>query len=70
MYSEKDIIQNLQDAGCAEKDISSIMACYREGNQKKVENLIADCRKKQLNRLHDSQSCIDRLDFLSYQMAK
>ena len=27
-------------------------------------------RKKQLERLHDSQNCIDRLDFLSYQLAK
>ena len=70
MQSEKDIIQNLQDAGCSEKDIGSIMTCYRDGDQRKMERLIAACRKKQLERLHDSQVCIDRLDFLSYQLAK
>ena len=70
MHSEKDIVQNLRDAGCSERDISSIMNCYREGNQRKMEKLIAACRKKQLERLHDSQNCIDRLDFLSYQLAK
>ena len=70
MHSEKDIIQNLRDAGCSEKDIGSIMACYREGDQRKMEKLIAVCRKRQLERLHDSQNCIDRLDFLSYQLAK
>ena len=70
MHSEIDIIQNLRDAGCCEKDIRSIMNCYREGDQRKMERLIAACRKKQLERLHDSQVCIDRLDFLSYQLAK
>ena len=70
MHSEKDIIQNLRDAGCSEKDIGSIMDCSREGDQRKMDKLIAACRKKQLERLHDSQVCIDRLDFLSYQLAK
>ena len=64
MHSEKDIIQNLRDAGCSEKDIGAIMACYRDDDQRKMEKLIIGCRKKQLERLHDSQTCIDRLDVL------
>ena len=32
--------------------------------------LIAKCRRKQLDRLHESQACIDRLDYLSYQLRK
>lgn len=70
MHSEKDIIQTLRDADCSEKDIEPIMICYRDGDQRKMEKLIAGCRKKKLQRLHDYQTYIDRLDFLSYQLAK
>lgn len=69
-HAEKDIIENLRDAGCDETEITSIMDCYRDGDRKRTEKLIAVCRKKQLERLHESQACIDRLDFLSYQLAK
>ena len=44
--------------------IGAIMACYRDDDQRKMEKLIIGCRKKQLERLHDSQTCIDRLDVL------
>ena len=70
MHTEKEIVQNLRDAGCNDRDIQSILVCYRDGDRRKMEKLIAGCRKKQLERLHDSRVCIDRLDFLSYQLAK
>ena len=69
-HTENDIIENLRDAGCDETEITSIMDCYKDGDRKKTEKLIAGCRKKQLERLHESQACIDRLDFLSYRLAK
>lgn len=69
-HTELDIIENLRDAGCDETEITSIMDCYRGGDRKRTEKLIAGCRKKQLERLHESQACIDRLDFLSYQLGK
>lgn len=70
MQRETDIIENLRDAGCDTKDIEAIMTCYRNGEPKKTERLIALCRKKQLEKMHESQKCIDRLDYLCYQLAK
>ena len=70
MQAENDIIENLRDAGCDENEIQKIVTCYRNGDYKKTEKLIAGCRKKQLEKLHESQACIDRLDFLVYRLAK
>ena len=47
-----------------------IVFSIRKGDRKNTEKLIAKCRKKQLDRLHDSQACIDRLDYLSYQLGR
>ncbi len=70
MFTEADIIETLQDAGCTQMEINQIVACYQKGERKKTEKLIAKCRKNQLERLHESQQCIDRLDFLSYKLEK
>lgn len=70
MSTEKEIAENLLAAGCGKAEIESILSSIQKGDRKGMQRLIAACRKKQLNRLHDSQTCIDRLDYLSYQMSK
>ena len=70
MKSEKEIAENLLAAGCGGAEIESILSSIQKGDRKSTEKLIAQCRKKQLDRLHDSQACIDRLDYLSYQLSK
>ena len=70
MNTEKEIAENLLAAGCGEAEIERIVASIQKGDRKNTEKLIANCRKKQLDRLHDSQACIDRLDYLSYQLSK
>lgn len=70
MQTEKDIMENLRDAGCDEMEISKILDCYRSGDYRNTEKLIEKCRKRQLERLHESQTCIDRLDFLRYRLEK
>lgn len=70
MKTEKEIAENLLAAGCGEAEIESILSSIQNGDRKSTEKLIAACRKKQLDRLHDSQACIDRLDYLSYQLSK
>ena len=47
-----------------------IVSSIQKDDRKNTEKLIAECRKKQLARLHESQACIDRLDYLSYQLGK
>lgn len=69
-HTEQEIAQNLRDAGCGRKEIETIMGCWREGDLTEMEKRIAACRREQLDRLHESQKCIDRLDYLSYQLGK
>ena len=66
----KEITENLLAAGCGEMEIDMIVSSIQTGDRKNTEKLIAKCRKKQLERLHDSQACINRLDYLSYQLGK
>ena len=68
MYAEQEIAQNLRDAGCGRKEIETIMDCWREGNLQGMEKRIAAFRREQLDRLHESQKRIDRLDYLSYRL--
>ena len=68
MNITNEIVENLRDAGCDEKEIAEITTCFENGERKKAEKLIALCRKKQLQRLHDSQRRIDCLDFLSWRL--
>lgn len=68
MPSENEIRENLLDAGCGDMDAETILGCIRSGDHKGAARLIEASRKKQLERLHESQRCIDRLDYLSYQL--
>jgi len=70
MYTENEITDTLLAAGCGEAEIGMIVSSIQRGDRKKAEKLIASCRKQQLDRLHESQACIDRLDYLSYQLEK
>ncbi|MBR4131951.1 MAG: hypothetical protein IKT99_03150 [Oscillospiraceae bacterium] len=70
MQGENEIRENLLDAGCSGAETESILGCLRSGDRKGAEKLIDASRKKQLARLHESQQCIDRLDYLRWQMRK
>ena len=70
MQTEKEIKENLMDAGCSRSETEAIMKRICSGDVKGAERLIGASRKRQLARLHECQQCIDRLDYLSYQMKK
>lgn len=70
MQTEKEIRENLTDAGCDSSETESILECISSGDIKGAEKLIGASRKRQLALIHKSQQCIDRLDYLSYQMSK
>ena len=69
-HTEQEIVQNLRDAGCDAEEIASIVSSCREGKLAQAKKQIAACRRRQLDRMHDSQRCIDRLDYLCYQLEK
>ena len=70
MQDEQSIAQNLLDAGCGAEEIEAIMGCWRKGDLAQMEKQIAVCRREQLDRMHESQKCIDRLDYLRYQLER
>ena len=70
MTSENEIRENLLDAGCSGAEAETILCCIRSGDQKGTARLIDASRKRQLEKLHDSQACIDRLDYLSWKLKK
>ena len=70
MQTEKEIRENLIDAGCSRNETEAIIGCILQGKTKEADRLIGERRKKQLKLIHESQQCIDRLDYLSWQMKK
>jgi len=68
MPTEAEIRENLLDAGCSETETKSILRSIISGNLKEAGKQIGICRKKQLERLHESQRCIDCLDYLNYRI--
>ena len=70
MQTEKGIRENLIDAGCSRSETEAILDCILQGKTREADRLIGESRKKQLKLIHESQQCIDRLDYLSWQMKK
>lgn len=70
MPDDNEIRENLKDGGCGREETESILSSVRCGDMKKAEKLIAAVRTKQLKEIHERQICIDRLDYLSYQIRK
>lgn len=68
MQTEAEIMENLTDAGVDAKEASVVLNFIRKGNIKGAEKSIGSNRKKLLERLHQCQCCIDRLDYLSYRI--
>ena len=62
--SQGYIRQNLLDAGCDRKTTESCMACFKEGNEKKLRLELAR------HALHREQKRIDCLDYLVYTIEK
>lgn len=70
MQDEQAILQNLQDAGCGPQEVERILSFWQRGDLKQMKKQISLCRCAQLDRMHEAQKCIDRLDYLRYQLDK
>ena len=68
MRTDTEIEENLTDAGCCENEIKAIMDCISSGDIIGAKKLIAASRKKLLAGIHEMQLCVDRLDYLIWQM--
>lgn len=68
MQTEQEIRENLIDAGIEDKEAEGILGMILKGDLKSAEKRIGINRKKLLERMHSCQTCIDRLDYLSYRI--
>lgn len=64
------LYQNLLDAGCNKELIEKCMLLARKNRQTDILPLLSHHRKELLNDVHQSQKCIDCLDFLAFQIKK
>lgn len=71
MYnSDEDIIQNLKDAGCDNKQIQELLELYKNGEKEKVHKILDEHRKNVLNKVHKNEKQIDCIDYFIYQMER
>ncbi len=66
--SEKDVIQNLKDAGCDRKIIECFMECMAQNDFDGQLRLMKEQRKCLLDRVHEEEKQISCLDYLVYRI--
>ena len=67
---DEDIAQLLQEADCPDEFIQEFLAAMDAENVKKQLCLLRAQRSRQLNRLHEEEKKLDRLDYLRYKLEK
>ena len=70
MENMTDMIQNLKVAGCNEQQTKDICVLYEAGRMKDVIRTLRCHRCHLMDQLHESQTKVDCLDFLVYQIEK
>lgn len=68
--SDKDIIQNLRDAGCDDATIQCFMEKIQSDKQAQGVQLLQKHRCSLLDKLHKDQKQIDCLDYLLFMVKK
>ena len=64
----KQIIENLEDAGCDAALTEKFEALWAKGDQKGQMRLLTGYRRLLLDEIHAGQKKLDCLDFLIYRM--
>lgn len=62
----KQIIENLEDAGCGTALTEQFEALWAKGDQKGQMRLLAGYRRLLLDEIHTGLKKLDRLDYLIY----
>ena len=64
------ILNNLSDAGCGDEELQKARQLYEAGDTQALIRYFRKCRCNLMEKLHESQRKVDRLDFLIRQTAK
>ncbi len=65
-----NILENLSDMGCDERQTSSMKKLYEEGDKETLLRNLRQCRCHLMDELHDSQKKVDNMDYLIRQIQK
>ena len=65
-----NILENLSDMGCDERQTSSLKKLYEEGDKETLLRDLRKCRYHLMDELHDRQKKVDNMDFLIRQIQK
>ena len=65
---ERDLIQNLRDAGCGKETVEQFLCCWRTGQIQEQLRLLDQHRSRLLERVHREERRIGCLDYLVYQI--
>ena len=68
--SDQDIIQNLKDAGCNNKQIQELLELYKQGQKEKVHKILEKHRENILDKVHRNEKEINCIDYFIYRMDK
>lgn len=68
--SEEDIIQNLKDAGCSDKEIKKLITLYKEGKKEEIYRIMEKHRQNILKNVHKNEKQINCIDYFIYQMKR
>ena len=66
----EDVSQLLQEAGCTDEFTQQFLVVMETENIKNLLHLLCGQRSYQLERLHEEEKKLDRLDYLRYQLEK
>lgn len=67
---DEDIAQLLQEADCSDEFIQQFLVAMEAESVKNQLSLLRTQRSRQLNRLHEEEKKLDRLDYLRYKLEK
>lgn len=68
--NEEDMIQNLKDAGCNEKQIKELIELYRKGEEDAICKKLQIHRNNILDNVHKSEKEISCVDYFIYNVKK
>lgn len=69
-FTQKDFIQNLNDAGCVNETINKCVSYLKQNNDKQLLRVLKQHRQDLLDKLHGCQKEIDCLDYLIFMVEK
>ncbi len=67
---DEDVCQLLQEAGCSDEFTQRFLSEMETESIKDLLCLLRGQRSYQLNRLHEEERKLDRLDYLRYELEK